>query len=281
MTERRTSWLLLGLLAIQLLLLAAQVPAAAGEGTVLSAAALRLIAPLAHLAASVDASFANLRTNLASRSALLEENRELEAEVAELRAQLVRLQGVQAQMERLAQAVEHAPAGAQPVVEVAEIVYLDRTSWLPTLILRASGGRMAINQPVVAADGLVGRVVEVSGPYARAQLITDAAAGVGAMIERTRRQGLVRGGGGGRLELDYVPLQAEVRIGDRVVTAGIDGVYPQGIDIGWVQEVEPGNGLHKIRLTPAVDFGKLDAVFLLPALELPAELAPPEPHASR
>ena len=79
-------------------------------------------------------------------------------------------------------------------------------------------------------------------PTPRCSSITDRAAGVGGMILRTRRQGVVRGGGrgSGGLELDYVPLQADVRPGDRVLTAGIDGVYPRGIPIGTVVSVEPG-----------------------------------------
>ena len=94
---------------------------------------------------------------------------------------------------------------------------------------------------MLSPDGLVGRVFTVAGPYAKVQLITDRAAGVGGMILRTRRQGVVRGGGrGSGLELDYVPLQADVRPGDRVLTAGIDGVYPRGIPIGTVVSVEPG-----------------------------------------
>jgi rod shape-determining protein MreC len=66
------------------------------------------------------------------------------------------------------------------------------------------------------------------------------------------------------LELDYVPLQADIRAGDRIVTAGIDGIYPRGIPVGTVAAVEPGGQLfHKIRLSPAVDFGSLDQVYLL------------------
>jgi rod shape-determining protein MreC len=87
------------------------------------------------------------------------------------------------------------------------------------------------------------------------------------MALRTRRQGVVRGSArdaGFGLELDYVPLQADVRVGDRIVTAGIDGIYPRGIPVGTVASVEPGGQLfHKIALVPAVDFGSLDQVYLL------------------
>ncbi len=140
-----------------------------------------------------------------------------------------------------------------------------------------------VNQPVLSPEGLVGRVVNVAGPYAKVQLITDRAAGVGGMILRTRRQGVVRGGGrgSGGLELDYVPLQADVRPGDRVLTAGIDGVYPRGIPVGTVVSVEQGGQLfHRIQLAPAVDFGALDQVYLLDYEAVPQKVKEGRPGGS-
>jgi len=137
-----------------------------------------------------------------------------------------------------------------------------------------------VNQPVVSGDGLVGRVVVAAGPYAKVQLIADRSASVGGMIERTRRQGVVRGAGRGSLELDFVPLQADVRVGDMVVTAGIDGIYPRGIPVGQVVEVEPGGELfHKIRMAPTVDFGVLEVVYLLDREPVPAEVKEAIPDA--
>ncbi len=139
-------------------------------------------------------------------------------------------------------------------------------------------------QPVLSPAGLVGRVVLVSGPYAKVQLITDGAAAVGGMILRTRRQGVVRGGGreGGGLSFDYVPATADVRPGDVILTAGIDGVYPRGITVGTVVAVESGGQLfRKIRLAPAADFGALDQVYLLEHAPLPQELAKAIPGARR
>jgi rod shape-determining protein MreC len=160
------------------------------------------------------------------------------------------------------------------------VVYLDRSSFLRSVILHSGEGRLAEGQPVVSADGVVGRVLKVAGNYARAQLVTDSAAGVGAMLERSGSQGLVRGSGDGRLTLEYVPHQVAVEPGDRVVTAGIDGVFPPGILIGQVLEVAAGEELfHRITLAPAVDFGRLQQVFVLDRQELPKELKSQESGA--
>jgi rod shape-determining protein MreC len=95
------------------------------------------------------------------------------------------------------------------------------------------------------------------------------------MLVRTGRQGVARGSGNdsGSLDLDYVPLPAEVRAGERVLTAGIDGIYPRGIPLGAVVSVAAGGQLfHKIRLTPAADFGSLVRVYLLESTVLPEEV---------
>jgi rod shape-determining protein MreC len=163
---------------------------------------------------------------------------------------------------------------------LADIVFIDHTSWLQTLVLSVKEGAVAVNQPAVVNEGLVGRVVVASGPYAKVQLITDRSASVGGMIERTHRQGVVRGVGRGSLELDFVPLQADVRVGDVVLTAGIDGIYPRGIAIGTVVAVAPGSGLfHTIRLRPSVDFGVLDAVYLIEREAVPEKVKEALPDA--
>ena len=61
-----------------------------------------------------------------------------------------------------------------------------------------------------------------------------------------------------------MPLRADIQVGDQVVTAGTDGLYPRGLPVGVVVEVSGGDELfHFVRLTPAVDFGVLDQVFVL------------------
>jgi rod shape-determining protein MreC len=73
--------------------------------------------------------------------------------------------------------------------------------------------------------------------------------------------------------LDYIPAQADVRVGDLVVTAGIDGIYPRGVPVGSIAAVVAGDELfHRIRVMPLVDFGLLDQIFVLDRESIPDEL---------
>ncbi len=194
MDERRTGWVLIVVLVGQLVYLAIQ-GARAGE-TRLEVLGLRLLGPLARSVALIPAGFAGAREGVKLRGTLLEENRQLRHEVETLRLRLLQLTDVEGEMQRLGDAVRYPtpPAGG---VRAVDIVYADHSSWLRTLILYTGATKARKNQPVLSPDGLVGRVYAVAGSYAKVQLITDRAAGVGGMILRTRRQGVVRGGGQG------------------------------------------------------------------------------------
>lgn len=272
MDERRTGWVLIVVLAAQLVYLAIQ--GARGGETRLAVLGLRVLGPMARGVAAIPAGFEDAREGVKLRGTLITENRQLRREVEALRLHMLRLTDVEGEMKRLGDAMRYPtpPAGR---LRAVDIVYVDHASWLRSLIIYTGAERARPNQPVLSPGGLVGRVVTVAGPYAKVQLITDRLAGVSGMIVRNRRQGVVRGGGRGNgLELDYVPLQADVRPGDRVLTAGIDGVYPRGIPIGTVAAVEPGGQqlFHRIEVVPAVDFGAVDQVYLLEYQAVPPPL---------
>ena len=96
------------------------------------------------------------------------------------------------------------------------------------------------------------------------QLLIDRNAAAGALVERSRAQGVVVGGGDDRLRLEYVSEVADVVVGDVVVTSGIDGIYPKGFVIGRVESVEKDGGSYKrITVKPAVDFSSLEEVLVV------------------
>lgn len=278
--ERQTRWLFIALLLGQLILLTIQVRNPGGTPSVLESGVMRMLAPLATLVDLIADGTRNLGSNVRLNRTLQGENEALRAEVETLRKENMRLYGVEMDLERLAEALEYRRVAGAPLL-AADIVYIDHASALQTAIVAIAEGTVAVDQPVVSTHGLVGRVVLVAGGYAKVQLITDRSASVGVMLQRTRRQGVVRGGGEGNLELDYVPTQADVKVGDLVVTAGIDGVYPRGVPVGSVAAIAPGSELfHRIRVTPRVDFGLLDQVFVLRQATVPEGLKGELPDAS-
>ena len=117
---------------------------------------------------------------------------------------------------------------------------------------------------VIAPAGIVGRLVVPSVRSAKVQLLIDRNAAAGAIIERTRAQGVVVGGGDDRLRLEYMSEVFDVVVGDVVMTSGIDGIYPKGFVIGTVESLErAGSGYKRITIKPAVDFSSLEEVLVV------------------
>ncbi|HEX7512880.1 MAG TPA: rod shape-determining protein MreC [Candidatus Methylomirabilis sp.] len=152
----------------------------------------------------------------------------------------------------------------------ARVVGKDATNWFKTVLIdRGSLAGIRRNMPVVAPDGLVGRVVEVTPTTAKVQLITDPVSAAGGLIQRTRVIGIVSGSLGAGLKVRYLPLMADIVIGDEVVTSGMGGVFPKGIPLGRVIAAERRSGalFQEATLAPKVDLSRLEEVLILMGTE--------------
>src|SRR5438128_3557688 len=129
---------------------------------------------------------------------------------------------------------------------------------------KGTSNGLRLDMAVIAPAGVVGRIVVPTARAARVQLLIDRNAAAGAMIERSRAQGVVVGGGDERLLMEYVSEVADVATGDVVVTSGIDGIFPKGFVIGRVDSVEKASGTYKrIVVRPAVDFRSIEEVLVV------------------
>lgn len=155
---------------------------------------------------------------------------------------------------------------------MAQTIMLDTAGRFKSIIIdRGSADGVEVNDVIASANGLVGRVVLTTNDLAKVQLLTDNNCSVGALTERTRRQGVVRGTGSSLVQMINVPSLADVQPGDPVLTAGIDGIYPKGIVIGTVVRADPGDSLFKeIIIRPAADFGTLEEVIVIHTRKIPA-----------
>jgi len=123
---------------------------------------------------------------------------------------------------------------------------------------------LATDMAVISPAGVVGRLILPSRRASKVQLLIDRNAAAGALIERTRVQGVVMGVGDGMLRMQYVPGTADVKTGDLVVTSGIDGIYPKGFVIGTVDHADRGVGAYsEITVRPAADFARLEEVLIV------------------
>jgi len=147
----------------------------------------------------------------------------------------------------------------------AEIIAASASPDFRTLTIdKGTNQGLKRDMAVIASEGVVGRIVVPSSDAAKVQMLIDRNAAAGALIERSRAQGVALGGGDSRLRLDYVSEASDVVVGDLVVTSGIDGIYPKGFSIGTVESVEKnGPSYRRITIKPAVNFSSLETVLVV------------------
>jgi rod shape-determining protein MreC len=185
----------------------------------------------------------------------------------ELQTLQIRLQQERAEAQRtdnLRQLLELRER-AQLDTTAAEVIAGPASPEFQTVTIdKGSSDGLANDMAVISPAGVVGRVILPSRRASKVQLLIDLNAAAGALIERTRVQGVVVGAGSGMLRMRYVPGTADVKTGDLVVTSGIDGIYPKGFVIGTIDNVAGSVGeYHEISVRPAVDFARLEEVLIV------------------
>lgn len=137
--------------------------------------------------------------------------------------------------------------------------------WTRTITLdKGSADGIGIDMPVLSPDGVVGRIIDTTRHTAVALLLTDPRSNIDVLVQRTRVKGVVEGNGSGGLTLKYVTEIDDVRPGDKVITAGLSGIFPKGLVIGEVTTVEKGgdNFFKYIEVEPGVDIMRLEEVLI-------------------
>lgn len=185
----------------------------------------------------------------------------------ELQAMQVSLQEERAEAQRtdnLRQLLELRQRAQLDTVAAEVIAGAASPDFRTVTIDKGTSEDLATDMAVISPAGVIGRIILPSRRASKVQLLIDRNAAAGALIERTRVQGVVIGVGDGTLRMQYVPGTADVKTGDLVVTSGIDGIYPKGFVIGTIDRADRGSGAyHEIVVRPAVDFSRLEEVLIV------------------
>lgn len=148
----------------------------------------------------------------------------------------------------------------------SEVVGLDVMPWFRSVLVDRGGAHgVRAGNPVITAEGVVGLVTATSRHAAKTMLLLDRQSAIDGIVQRSRARGIVRGQGTDRLAFEFVVRGGDVKLGDVVITSGLGAVYPKGLRIGEVVELlDPEGGLlQTATLRPAVDFGRLEQVFVM------------------
>jgi len=147
----------------------------------------------------------------------------------------------------------------------ATLVGLDSSTWFRSALLdRGRNHGVHSGMPLISERGLVGLVTATSRNAAKGMLLPDRQTSIDGVVQRSRARGIVRGMGEA-LVFEFGGVDADVAVGDVVITSGLGGVYPKGLQIGRVTGVEMADGqlVSRAEVEPAVDFDRLEQVFVM------------------
>ncbi len=194
----------------------------------------------------------------------VEENEALRIENDALKLTISQLQTRAAEADRLAGILGFRQTHAQvPMVGARVIAASAGTASRTIEVDRGERDGIRRNMAVITPDGAVGKVIEVYRDTAQVLLLTDKDGGAGAMLVDSRTQGVVGGTGEPMIQMKYVANEDTVNVGEKIVTSGMDKIFPRDIPVGTVVESKSGNTFKQIRVEPAARLDRLEAVIVL------------------
>jgi rod shape-determining protein MreC len=192
------------------------------------------------------------------------ENRQLKDQIEQMRLEQVRLSEDAAQARRLQSLVAFKEQFISRTV-AAQVIGSSGSDLSRTVYIdKGENAGIKRDMAVMTADGIVGKVLVAYASVSQVLLISDQSSGVGALLEKTRLQGVLRGTANGEVELERVMSDEQVPVGETVLTSGGDQIFPKGLPVGTVTKVGNGKDLFlNIRVKPAANLSKLEEVLVL------------------
>jgi rod shape-determining protein MreC len=269
---RRAGFLFAAVTVGHLLLISTQVSTASGA-SLLEAGLVSTFAGAQRAAWAVVSGVQDVWSSYIALRSVRRENDALVRQVTELR---VRLQEERASASEAAVLRDALGLRARlPLASIAAEVVAGSASpdFRAVTIDKGSRDGVAVDMAVMAPTGVAGRVGRISPGSAVVQLLVDRSAAAAVVVERSRTQGITLGDGRAAMRLEYLSATADLEQGDAVLTAGMDGVYPAGLLVGYVERFErAGPAYRNVIVRPAVDMSRLEVLLVVPRPE--RELGP-------
>jgi rod shape-determining protein MreC len=277
--------LLAGVIVLQVLMLAVQIKRES-QGRLIRVWTVGAVSPFERAGSSGFGWFRDAWRRYFALQNTTKENEQIRRENDALKLQVAQLQGKAAEADRLAILLNFRKS--HPEVQMITARVIGTGAGTASLMIQLDRGErdgIRKNMGVITPDGVVGKVVEAYPNASQVLLLTDKESGVGAMLADSRIQSPVGGQGEPLLVMKYVPNDDEVNLGERVITSGMDRIFPRDLPVGTVAEIKPGNPFKQIRVKPAANLERLEEVLVLPSLrpletkseEHPADVQPSAP----
>jgi len=261
---------IIGILAIAITVIALFV-----GGKNLNASALEsvlgfVVTPFQDLTTGIESWVDNTAESAKDKTMLLEENAKLKEELAKLQDENKRLDQFEKENKALSSLLKISQKYPEFKSTGTKIIAKNPGVWYDTFTInKGTDDSVSANMVLIAPGGVVGKILESGNNYSKAQSILDSRSAVPAMSLRTGDLGVVKGDytlmNSGLCKMEYIDGEAQIAVGDEIVTSHLSEVYPEGLSIGKVTKIETDtNGLTKYAvIEPFVDLKHLNTLLVI------------------
>ena len=277
--RRRAFFILLGVLVAQLLLLSAQITRDQ-KVRLIQVWAVAVFDPFARALHGMSDATTGAWKSYHELWQAQQQNRELQIQLVAARAQIQQLNEQAAEGRRLRELLEFRNRLPFQTVAAEVIATSPGEASKAIFIDKGTDAGLTPDLAVITPAGVVGKILAVFPHTAQVLLITDSSSGAACALERSRVQGILKGGKLNQCLVQYVMNEAPVAIGELVLTSGLDQIYPKGLPIGTVAQTADGNIYKNITVQPTAALDRLEGVLVVlkpPSGELQALNAPARP----
>jgi rod shape-determining protein MreC len=263
-SRHRSLFLLGGVVLLQVLLLAVQIKRDS-QGRLIRVWTVGAVSPFERAGAHGISHIRDTWNHYFALQNTSRENEELKRENGALKLQITQLQSKAGEADRLAALLKFRQTNMDVPMVAARVIGGSADSDSQTIYLdRGERDGIRRNMGVITPDGVVGKVIESYKDTAQVLLLTDTHSGVGAMMVESRVQKPVGGTGEPFLQLKYISNEDNsVNPGDRIVTSGMDQIFPRDLPVGTIADIKLGATFKQIRVKPAANLERLEEVFVL------------------
>jgi len=226
---------------------------------------VRIFSPAQSLITQVRTSISDLLDHYFFLTEVSRENDRLLKEVGQLARRNSYLLGIVKQQERIKQ-LQRANKNGKVKSLAALVIGRDPTQWSKMIFIdKGIDDGIRGNVAVVTDAGIVGHIIHSTATTSKVLLITDSRSAVDSLFQKTRVPGVSTGTGEGLCEIKFVPIDAELKVGDKVISSGLGGVFPKGWAVGTVlRTVKRKQELFQdVVVAPSVDLSRLEDVLVL------------------
>jgi rod shape-determining protein MreC len=262
----RNLTILVGILFLQVLGLAVQVKRSSEDEStrLIRIWAVDAVTPFEKGIVWAQHGSSNLWRNYFYLRGVRQENRDLKQQIQQMEIERVRLSEDANQARRLQALLGFKEQFIARTVAAQVIGSSGSEQSRSVYIDKGTNAGLKPDMAVITGDGVVGKILRVFQSTSQVLLLNDQTSGVGAMLEKSRLQGVLRGTPAGEIVLEKVMSDETVPSGEKVLTSGGDQIFPKGLPVGTVTKISPGSELFlNIRVKPAADLSRLEEVLVI------------------